>query len=415
MIASTAQAEIALNNLIVETNKSITPEIESTLKRTSIVALRHITQARSDIHRNELAAARIELDKADRLIETIKDDLSTTTVKNFIWIARKHLEYEPAQQVLHDFPSIYSSLEMISLYIPTDKTRSYVDRAKGYLEKDKKFEAERELGLAERSLIVIEVELPLLKAQRYVTKAQEYLVENNPKKADEALKVAEKRAMALYFGMNSPIIQSKQNVWLAFRNHLTAKREEALKQLGQARINLGKSSVEGDVKGKDEIAKLSNEISELEKKLRGETKVAESELKSAWEKSEALAERSAAYFSTRFSEAETTLGMENNLIEARLHVSYAETYQLTTFEPDKAVKELEIASAHLQKAAKNILVDSKERKEIRQMNNILIDLKLNPKESDITVKDRYETVKDELRQITFNEELDDQFQKIQQK
>ena len=197
-MASTSLAQTTPSNRIIEPDKNLTSQVESALERTTIVAVRHITQARSDLYRKELTRARLELEKAERVMETIKDDLSTTTLKNFIWIARKHLEYENSQQVLHDFPQIYSSLEMISVYIPTDKARMYVDRAKGYLEKDKKREAERELGLAEKSLIVIEVELPLLKAQRYVTLAQENIVKNNPQKADRALRIAEQRAMALY-------------------------------------------------------------------------------------------------------------------------------------------------------------------------------------------------------------------------
>jgi hypothetical protein len=417
LMASQSLAQTTQGNRIIKPdNNNLTKEVESTLERTAIVAVRHITQARSDIHRKELTKARLELEKAERLMETIKNDLSTATVKNLIWIARKHLEYEQPQQVLHDFPQIYSSLEMISLYIPTEKARMYVDRARGYLEKDKKWEAERALGLAEKSLIVIEVELPLLKAQRYVTLAQEYLVKNNPQKADEALRTAEQRAMALYFGMNSPVIQARQNVWLAFRNYYsTATPAESGRHLGEARSYLEKIVASANTKGKEEMSKLSKEISVLENKLAAGEKVAESDLKVAWEKSEALAERSAAYLSARISEAETTLGMESNLIEARLHVTYAEIYQVTTSEPDKTVKEIDIALSHLQKASESPMVDSDESKKIKEIRNILIDLKLMPKEKDVTVKDRYESVKDDLRTLTANERSAEQLKEMQNK
>jgi hypothetical protein len=101
-----------------------------------------------------LISARSELDSAEELTEAIKDDLSTSTAKNFIWIARKHLEYEQARQVLRDLAPIYSSLNRISVYIPTDKAKMYVDRAKGYLEKNEKPEAESALTLAEKSLMM---------------------------------------------------------------------------------------------------------------------------------------------------------------------------------------------------------------------------------------------------------------------
>ncbi|MDA8413613.1 MAG: YfdX family protein [Desulfobacteraceae bacterium] len=393
--------------------KSVTWQEESTLGRTVIVALRHIAQARSDIHRKELTSARIDLDRAEKLLDTTEDDLSTSDAKNFIRIARKHLEYEQPRQVLHDLPEIYSSLETISVYIPTDKAKTHVDRAKGFLEKDKKQEAEKELARADNSLIVIEVDLPLLNAKRFINRAQEYLDKNEPGKADEALKKAEHRAMDLYSGMTSPLIQTKRNIWLAFRNYTTAKNAETMSRLDQARIHLGKAQVAGNVKGNEEAGKLSSEISELEKKLAGGGKVAESDLKAAWEKSEALAERAEAYLSAGLSEAETTLGMESNLIEARLHVRYAETYQITTSEPDKAVKELELAYSYLQKAAGNTLADSSERRKIHEISTIILVLKQTPKENDRTVQDRYDTVREEIRDLTANEKEINQVRSMQ--
>lgn len=393
--------------------KSITAQEQSTLERTSIIALRHITQARYDIYRKELTSARVNLERAEKLLATIKDDLSTSVVKNFIWIARKHLEYEPTKQVLRDFPQIYSALDMISVYIPTDKAKRYIDNAKVFLEKDKKFDADKELALADKSLIVIEVELPLLRVQRFITKAHEYLDKNEPDKAAVALKIAEQRAMALYFGMNSPLIQAKQNVWLAFRNYPAASRAETASHLNQARIHLDKSAVKDGRSGNNEVSKLSNEISVLEHKIAGEGKLVDSDLKAAWEKSAALAERSDAYLAAELSKAETTLGVESNLIEARLHVRYAETYQVTTSEPDKVVKELDTAVSYLKKAAGNILADNSETKKIHVIENILMDLKLTPKEHDKTVRDRYDFVVMELLELSDNEQDNNQIRSMQ--
>jgi hypothetical protein len=392
---------------------SITSQEESTLERTAIVALRHITQARSDIHRKELASALIELNKSEMLLETIKDNLSTTTVKNFIWVARKHLEYEPSQQVLHDLEPIYSSLNMISAYIPTDKAKRYVDRAKGYLEKDKKSEAGSALDRADKSLVVIEVEVSLLKAQRYVTMAQECLVTNNPKKANEVLKIAEQWATALYFGMNTPMVQARRNIWLAFRNYSPAKRSASVALLNQARRNLDKASITSNQKGKEELKKLSSEVAVLENKLAGEGNAVESEIKSAWEKSEALAERSVAYVSSYYSEAMATLKSEDSLIEARLHVMYAESYQVTTREPDKAVRELDAALSFLQKAEKDSLTDTSERRKMREIGNIILVLKLTPNEQDITVQDRYDAIKEDLRNLVDYDRLSEQIRKLQ--
>lgn len=376
--------------------KSITPQVESTIERTAVLALRHISQARSDIHLKAVAEARRDLDETARLIASIRAHLSTATTKNLIHIARNHLKYEPAQRVLLDLPPIYASLEMISVYLPTDKAKANLNRAKGYLERDDKRGAERELALADQSLIIIEVELPLLKIERYVTAAQRDLAVKNTKKADESLQIAERRALALYTSLYSPLFQANRNIWLAFRNYSTTTRAETGKNLEQGRINLGKAATRGSAKGKEETGKLSGELAELEKKLAGEGKVAESALKGAWERSRALSERAAAYLSAGISEEETTLKDENDLIEAKLHVSYAESYQVTTGEPDKAVRELDMASSYLQKAARSTLAGPTDRKKMSEIEKSLQGLKANPKDGGAAVQERYESIKDEL-------------------
>jgi hypothetical protein len=378
---------------------SVIPQVESTIEKTTTIALRHISQARSDIHHKAFADAKHEITEAARLMETIKDDLSTTTVKNLIWVARKHLEFEQAQKILHELPPIYSSLEMISAYLPTDKAKLHIDRAKGFLERNVKQGAERELAFADKSLTVIEVELPLLKAQQYVDKAQGYLAAKDAGKADAALRAGEQRAMALYTGMHSPIFQAKHNIWLALMNYSSARRADARTNLIQARVYLSKAASIGSTNGKEEASNLSLGLAELEKQLAGEGKVAGAELKAAWEKSEALVERSAAYLSAGLSEAETTQGGESNLIEAKLHVMYAETYQVTTFDQEKAIKELDKAYYHIQQADRSRLAGSADSKKIRVIGKIILLLMANPENNGFAVRERYETIKEELSDL----------------
>ncbi|RII29060.1 MAG: hypothetical protein CXR31_04100 [Geobacter sp.] len=396
IIASSACAQLAQGDDSSIPYRSIMPDVESTIERTAVIALRHISQARADIHREAWASARRDVAESARLLESIRDDLSTSTVKNHIDIARKHLEFEPAQRILQDLPPIYSSLDMISIYLPTDKAKMHIDRAKAYLEKDDKREADRELALADRSLIIIEVELPLLRLQQDVTKAQKYLSAKEARKADEALQVAEHRALSLYTGLYSPLFQANRNSWLAFRNYSTEGRTDTGRYLKQARGYLGKAESGGSAKVKEEVGKLSQEVAELEKKLAGEGKVAESELKSVWEKSKALSERSAAYLAAVIPEEETTLKGENNLIEAKLHVEYAETYQVTTAEPAKAVKELDIAAAYLKKAKQNKMAVKKSLEKMDAAERAIQALKSSPEKNDSAVQERYESLKDVL-------------------
>lgn len=232
-----------------------------------------------------------------------------------------------------------------------------------------------------------------------MAKAQGYLAAGNAKKADKALEIAERRGLVLYTKGDFPVFQAEQNIWQALQNYSSARFAEAGPYLEQARNYLKNAASSGSASGKEEAGKLSKEVAELEKKLVGEKKVAESALKAAWEKSKALAERSAAYLAADISEEESTLKGENSLIEARLHVAYAETYQMTTMEPEKAVKELDTASSYLRQATKSSLVGPTTRKKILGLERIILTLKDSPGKSSPDIQEHYETVQKELSEL----------------
>jgi hypothetical protein len=395
--ASPAHAQIAKSNSKMAI-ASVASDVETTLERTAIVALRMISQARSDVHRKKMSSAQLALAEAARLLETIEDNLSTATAKNLIQIARNHLEYEQAKQVLHDLPLINSSIETISFYLPTDKATLHIDNAKSCLEKNDKLGAGRELALANKALIDNEAELPLLKMQIYVDKARRYLTAKNYKKANEALQSADLQAAVLYTDLNSPLFHAKQSLWLSYRNYSSSHFDTGA-QLTQAKNYLNEAALSERAEDKEEVTKLSSKLAELEKKLVNEGKIAESDLKAAWEKSKAISERSTAYLSAGLSESETTLGRDSNLIEARLHVMYARTYHLTTAEPDKAAMELDTAFSYLQKAAGDALTSPEDRKRMHYISDVLLALKSDVVMRDHTVRERYYNVEEELRDL----------------
>jgi YfdX protein len=392
--------------------KSISPLVESTTERTALVAVRTIAEARSDIHRKAMTRARRDLADAVQLMESIRDDLSTSPAKNLIRVARKHLEYESAQRVLRDFPPLYASLDTISVYLPTDKAKVHVDRAKDDLERNDRRGADQELALADKALIVLEVELPLLKAERFVDQARGFLTAGSTGKADEALRAAEHRVLAVYTGAHAPLTLARQSLWLALRNYSTAGTGSSAPYLTRARTYLEKAAAGGSATGKAEAGNLSQEVGKLEKKQEEHSPIAEQALKAAWERSVALAERATAYLSSDLSEEETIVKGEDNLIEARLHVAYAETYQVTTVEPAMAARELDTALSYLQKASGSKLADLADRGKIRSIETILRSLKAAPEQNSAEIRDRYDAVKEELKDVKTQEELSALSQKV---
>ncbi len=75
-----------------------------------------------------------------------------------------------------------------------------------------------------------------------------------------------------------------------------------------------------------------------------------------------------------------------------MHVAYAETYQVTTREPDKAVKELDMAAAYMKKAEQDHLADKKSREKMGEVEKALQTLKANPNSSDLVVQESYDSI-----------------------
>jgi hypothetical protein len=394
--------------------RSVAPLVESTTERTAAMVLRRIAEARSDLHRKDVARARGDLTDAAKLMATIREDLSTAPARNLIGMARRHLEYEAFGKVRHELPPIRAALDAISDYLPTDRANEHVNRAGKCLERRDRKCADRELSLADGSLVIVEVELPLARAERYVDRARGFLAAGKPEKADKALAIAEQRAMPLLTQLRSPLFLARQNAWLALRNYHAEHRGQAGPFLEQARTYLEQAASAGDTKGREEAGKLSREIHGLEKQQGEHKPIAEKLLKAAWEKSVALAERATAYIAAGLSEERAEMKGEGSLIEARLHVAYAETYQVTTGEADKAAKELERASAYLQKAEKSRLADRADLQKLRTIGTMLKDLAAHTDKHDAAIRERYETVKEELRGIRTQEELSGLSQKIRE-
>ncbi len=79
-----------------------------------------------------------------------------------------------------------------------------------------------------------------------------------------------------------------------------------------------------------------------------------------------------------------------------MHVAYAETYQVTTKEPEKVVRELDAASTYLQKAMKSRLSGAKTQKKMIGIVKTLKELKANANSGGPEVQDLYEAAISEL-------------------
>ena len=155
--------------------------------------LRNITQARNDIHKNDLADAKEVLQRARLGIEFIMESSPAAQVRNYIWVAKQHLSYEDRDTILQDFTAIHSSLKAMGKMRYVDNARRYINKAVHALKNKDKDSAELELEFADKALVDGQLNLPLSVVEGYVVSAEEYLTSNEPEKADQVFKAGRKR------------------------------------------------------------------------------------------------------------------------------------------------------------------------------------------------------------------------------
>ena len=377
-------------------DKSITPIEEQVIDRTVIVAQLHIAQARAYIHKHALQKAKNEVTEAQRLMHALRYDLSSTVAGERISIARRHLEFETTGKVMQDLPAVYRAIEQMKGYLATDDAKRHVTKAESFLKTGDKVNADRELALAQNSLPAIEEELPLLTTEKYLAAAARQLSAGDPKKADLALEVAERSMLAAT--AETPIQRAERNLRQATREYATGHLPEAKTDLDQAAQYLAMAARTGLETAQEEIGKLTEEIVRLKGQIAKGDKDRQSIVQSFWERGKALAERSGDYLVARL-ESEKRNPVKENLIEAKMHVAYARSYQLTAGEPELVVKEIERAESYLDQVRKTGPADPVTVRKLAALVKELEYLKLHPAKSEAGTGIRYNAIKTALNDL----------------
>lgn len=379
---------------------NIPSDEQAVIDRTAVLILRDLVQAEDDLSRRATAAATGQLEGALRLIDTLRDNLSTAPARNRIAIARLDLRHEPILTVQRELSRVDTALDEIADYFPVDKARRHVAAARALLERGDKMGAAAELRRAERSLEIVEVERPLAAARHQVTAARRDLTRGATRDAGKALRQAVKRVRAISAIVRSPLYLARQSLYRAHRSFLAGKLDEARAFVARARAYLAQASGSVTLWGKKEFATLSAEVQHLDQQLSKEGGTTESMFQSAWEKAAAFSERAAAYLDTHWDETETTLTAEDDLLNAKLYLAYAESYQVTAGNPAEAAKELELAATALTRAANNDLIDRATARKILAIRSQVKELAAAPPSAPAELTARYDRLDAELaRQI----------------
>jgi hypothetical protein len=381
----------------VAPGKIVTPEEESIISLAAARALGHIARARYAIHYQDPDRAIDELRGSLMAMNQIKTVLPTAKAKEYIRVAILHLSYEEPTEVVKDLVPIYASVDAIADLVPVDVAREHISKAKKNLKKGNKEEAKAEFESANEALINTEIDLPLAHAEAQVLKAYAYLAQNQSEPADKALKSAEKGVRYVGLSIYSPIIKSERILQQSSEDFAAGRLEAVRAGLKQGKVYLQEVVKTGDDTIKAEAQKLLEDIVSVEDQLESKGKGAASAIDGLWEKARALSERSAEYVSTDWKELTATSKAKINLMEAKLHVAYAQIYQDTTGEVAKVRPEIDEADSYLKKAEQH--VDDKTQARLVAIGQELKEASAHLEEKGPGVRARYEKIKAELGEL----------------
>ena len=287
---------LGFNQLVMGSDETIKEDVSITpgkpisfpqqerIANLAVKALKHIAKARGFIHGNSFADARSELGKSQALMETIRDSLPTTRIKDHIWVAKKHLSYEDSEEVIPDLVPIYASLDEIQSFVSVDKTRVHLDEAKEALKAGDKEKGSAALESAGESLVYVEIDLPLRYTERKVASALALLTEGKGKEADEMLKQAEDGVQVISISSYGPMVLAQESLWQATKEYAKGRYEAAKKYLSDAKVFLKMAAKQADEKTKAALAKLNVKIDDLEKKMAESSSDFSKEIKGLWDK-----------------------------------------------------------------------------------------------------------------------------------
>jgi hypothetical protein len=335
----------------VSADRPITATDDVVLSSAAVKALRHIAQARGDIENGDGGGAQLQLDQANILLDIAEAALPATTVKDRIWVAKKHLEYESTQQVLTELVPIYRSLDELTAYMPVQDARRHLDQAKASLAKNDKDKAIAEFDAADAALLYVEADIPLRTTRQLMRRAREDIQNGDAQAAESALKAAEDNVVFLSVAMHEPLAEAHRSLWRASQDYVAGAYGAAKTDVHRAVRYLDYASNDADKETRAGIKTLLAKAHSLEQKIGAKSREVPALLSDLWNRTEALSERSVEYFTTGWQRMRANDDLKAKLIEAKLHLSYAEADSLLGNDAKQATGELAQTENYLSKAA----------------------------------------------------------------
>lgn len=193
------------SDITVTPTRGLDPQETGVVVSTGTRLLVCLAEARGAIWEKDASGAREEIRKAENLLNVIRWAIPTANAKDRVWVARRHLEYEDAQQVLPDLLPIDQELLLLQGFVSTAEARSHLENARGFLARGDKQAGLDELKAVDAALAYEEVDLPISETEAHVSRALGELAIGETGKADSALRAAENSAQLIVSAARGPL------------------------------------------------------------------------------------------------------------------------------------------------------------------------------------------------------------------
>jgi cellobiose-specific phosphotransferase system component IIA len=371
--------------------KSVSAYTQAELSRDAAKVMLSVANAREDIYHKDVKQAKEALQKALVQIKIIDNLRPTKAIIEHVEVAKKHLDYEATQEVGQDLIPIAYDINQLALLVPTKNAQKHLANAKKAIALGDKKGAKKELEALEKAVNITVLYLPVNETKENIYKALTALDLGKLKQANSLLKKAENSLVIMSVASVRPVAKAKKSFYNAMVDYSHGEYVKAKEDLHQSELWLDKAMHSLDTKTRDEAKKLKEKTSFLENNLSKSTTDAEAKIHALWAQSKVLSQKDADSIASKYNSSKKEVAIKSDLLDAKLHVEYAEIKQFVYGTKKDVNEELQKAKVSLKKASQ--YADAKTATSIKVVDTSIDKLEKDTKESSADIKAKYNQVR----------------------
>jgi hypothetical protein len=330
--------------------RSLTPAEEFIMAANAAKALRYAASARKNIAEKNTSAAQKDVGQAIVLMDQIKSRVPEARFQDLVEAARIRLSYEEPKDVIAYLETISPAPATLQDPAALKEVNKAFEGAKKYLQNSDKKGADQELAALSEFLNYSTPVRPVAFAEKDLLTAAAELDQRRTESADRSIKEAEKPLELMATQIDTPLAQAKQSLSEAVREATAGRWGSAKGYLSRASAKLDDALKRASAETQSDIRELGSDIRATVRASNQKRETMVARISEFAARSEALGQRALDYETAAWEKIQSHGPPSKQVIEANLHVAYAQIYEFTSGDRRKAATELAKAASHLEKA-----------------------------------------------------------------